>query len=128
MISKSEVDELEVLIGQLFSLHTEMTGLTKKSATDAVNAFKLKLINKTLSRCNALLGDAYKPFKDFAAFDSDDVPSNSDVTLMVGQYQEAIEYFRSEHIALKHGAWYYVLPEGESAVRTSSPVRLTKRS
>lgn len=128
MISKAEVDELEALIGQLFSLHNEMTCLTKKSSTDAVNTFKLKLINKTLSRCNTLLGDVYKPFDDFAAFDIDDVPSNSDVTLMIGQYQEAVEHFRSKHIILKHGAWYYVLPEDESAIRTSPPGWLTKRS
>lgn len=128
MITKAEVDELEALIGQLFSLHTEMTGLTKKSSNDAVNAFKLKLINKMLLRCNTLLGEAYKPYSDFAEFDSDDVPSNSDVTLMIGQYQEAIEYFRSDHIAQKHGAWYYVLPEDEPPVRTSPPVRLTKRN
>jgi hypothetical protein len=127
MIARTEVDELEALIGQLFSLHSEMAGLAKKSSTDAVNAFKLRLINKTLARCNALLGDAYRPFDDFAAFDSDDVPSNSDVTLMLGQYQEAIEYFRSEHITQKHGAWYYLLPEGEAVVRTSPPVRLTRR-
>lgn len=127
MIGKTEVDELETLIGQLFSLHNEMTGLTKKSSTDAVNAFKLKLINKTLTRCNMLLGDAYRPFDDFTLFDSDDVPSNSDVTLMIGQYQEATEYFRSQHITQRHGAWYYVLPEDEASVRTSPPVRLTTR-
>ena len=127
MISKTEVDELETLIGQLFSLHTEMTGLTKKSSSDAVNAFKLKLINKTVTRCNMLLGDAYRPFDDFVVFDSDDVPSNSDVTLMLGQYQESTEYFRSQHITQRSGAWYYVLPENEASVRTSPPVHLTTR-
>lgn len=127
MIDKTKVDELETLIGQLFSLHGEMTGLTKKSSSDAVNAFKLKLINRILARCNALLGDAYRPFDDFEAFDSDDVPSNSDVTLMIGQYQEAVEYFRSSHITQKHGAWCYLLPEGEAVVGTSAPVRLNKR-
>ncbi len=127
MINKNQVDELETLIGQLSSLHSEMTGLTKKSSTDAVNAFKLKLINKTLIRCNDRLGNAYMPFEDFAQFDSDDVPSNSDVTLMLGQYQAAIENFRSEHIRGKQGVWFYDLPEGESSVRTSPPARLTRK-
>ena len=128
MINKAEADEIEALIGQLNNLHSEMTGLTKKSTTDAVNTFKLKLINKTLSRCNTLLGDEFKPFDDFSAFDFDDIPSNSDVTLMIGQYQEAIEYFRSKHIQQKHSAWYYALSEDESPVRTSPPGWLTRKS
>lgn len=124
MIDRNQVDELETLIGQLSSLHSEMTGLTKKSSTDAVNAFKLKLINKTLIRCNDLLGDAYMPFEEFAQFDSDDVPSNSDVTLMLGQYQAAIENFRSDHIRSRQGVWFYDLPDGESSVRALAPDRL----
>lgn len=127
MIARNQVDELETLIGQLFSLHSEMTGLTKKSSTDAVNTFKLKLINKTLERCNRLLGEAYRPFEDFTRFDGDDVPSNSDVTLMLGQYQAAIENFRSEHIHNRQSSWFYDLPEGEVSLRTLPPARLTKR-
>jgi hypothetical protein len=127
MITKLQVDELEALIGQLFSLHSELTGLTKKSSTDAVNNFKLKLINKTLERCNGLLGTAYRPFDDFALFDSDDVPSNSDVTLVLGQYQSALENFRSEHIHARSGHWFYDLPEGSDTVRAMPPARLTKR-
>ena len=127
MIEKQQVDELETLIGQLFSLHSELTGLAKKSSTDAVNAFKLKLINKTLERCNDLLGVAYRPFDDFALFDNDDVPSNSDVTLVLGQYQSALENFRSEHIRSKSGYWFYDLSDGSDTVRTMPPARLTKR-
>jgi hypothetical protein len=94
-----------------------------------VHPFKLGLINKTLARCNALLGDRYRPFGDFELFDSDDVPSNSDVTLVLGQYQAAIENYRSENIRSNSGGgWFYDLPAGESAVRTMPPSRLTKKS
>lgn len=127
MITRDQVDELEALIGQLFSLHNEMAVLTKKSSTDAVNKFKLRFINAAIDRCNRLLGDKYRPFSDFAQFDGDDVPSNSDVTLMLGQYQEALEYFRSENIKQVHGSWYYVIEDEGASVRTSPPVRLTTR-
>lgn len=127
MITRAQIDELETLIGQLFGLHSEMTVLTKKSSSDAVNSFKLRLINKTLERCNALLQPQNRPFDDFSQFDSDDVPSNSDVTLMLGQYMAGLENFRSDHIRVRQGNWFYDVPEGEASLRTAPPGRLTRK-
>lgn len=127
MISPETIRELEALIGQLHSLHTEMSLLAKKSANDGVNKFKLKLINATLTRCNTLLSEQYRPFKDFQEFDHDEVPSNSDVALVIGQYQEALDQFRSEHVYMSYDSWYYKAPEGEPAVRTTPPLRVKGR-
>ena len=55
MKTNEDVENLEKLTGQLSSLHDEVTALTKKSPSDAVNAFKLKLINKVLELGNQIL-------------------------------------------------------------------------
>lgn len=123
----SQIDELEKLKGQLSSLHSELTALSKKSPNDAVNTFKLKFVNITVANCNAFLGDKYKPFDDFEQFDSDEAPSNSDLTFIISQYMQALEKFRSDNIYLdtySGNKWYY-RTEGEGiTVRAAPPAKL----
>ena len=126
MLIRSQVDELEKLIGQLESLHSELSALTKKSPNDAVNAFKLRFVNATLKGCNLLLGEKYKPFNEFEQLDSDNVPSNSDVTLIISQYLRAAEKFRSDNIYQgDFGRWYY-RTEKKEQVETAPPAKLKK--
>ncbi|MGB7045863.1 MAG: hypothetical protein WBD65_13440, partial [Methylocella sp.] len=80
MKTKEDVEALERLIGQLQGLHAEISQLARKAPNDAVNAFKLKLINKVITAGNVVLGENYRPFTEFDEFDADDVPTNSDVT------------------------------------------------
>ena len=126
MIKKEKVDDLETLTAQLGSIHTELTALSRKSPNDGVNKFKLKFINTVIERCNTFLGDPYRPFKEFATFDEEEVVSNSDATFMVSLYLEAMEKFRSDHIKEEEdGFWYYDVSKGEG-LRTSSPRRLRR--
>jgi hypothetical protein len=88
MKSKQEVEQLEKVIGQLQGAHAEVSQLAKKSPNDALNKFKMVLINKILVTANDVLGDKYRPFQDFSQFDFDDVPTTSDVTMVLAQYME----------------------------------------
>jgi hypothetical protein len=117
---KSEVENLEKLIGQLQGLHAEVTSLAKKSPNDAVNTFKLKLINKVIEFGNQVLGTKYRPFDDFEQFDSDDVPSTSDVAMVLGQYMEEAERYRSDNVEYYAGEWMYVV-DGETSDIPSGP-------
>lgn len=126
-MKRKDVDELEKLIGQLNSIHTEISALSKKSPNDAVNPFKIKFVNITIYNCNKLLGKRYRPLDEFDVFDVDDVPSNSDVTFIVAQYAEALEKFRSDNIQSNgFGSWYYVLEDSEERIQTAKPVKLQK--
>lgn len=125
-MKRKDVDELEKLIGQLSSIHTEISALSKKSPNDAVNSFKIKFINTTIVNCNKLLGKKYKPLDEFDVFDIDDVPSNSDVTFIVAQYAEALEKLRADNIQNSYGTWYYVLEDSEENIQTARPVKLQK--
>lgn len=121
MKSEQDIESLEKLIGQLKALHAEVSLLSKKSPSDAVNAFKLKLINKCLAFGNEVLGANYKPFDDFNAFDSDDVPSNSDVTMVIAQYLEEAERYRSDNVMMSNGWYYYKLGGEKSSIRSAPP-------
>ena len=96
-------------MGQLRVIHQEISILSKKSPNDAVNVFKLRLINSVLNAANGLLGESYRPLADFEEFDEDDLPSTSDVAFVVAQYMEEIGRFRSDHIVLNGFKRVYVL-------------------
>lgn len=131
MDSKEDVERLEKLVGQLQGLYAEVGTLAKKSPNDAVNPFKLKLINRVLEMGNVVLGEKYKPFEDFDRFDPDDAPSTSDVTIVVSQYMEEAERFRSDNVinASVNGSygWYYVVDGKASEVRSGPPTKIGRK-
>jgi hypothetical protein len=125
-MKRSDVDELEKLMGQLKSIHAEVSALAKKSPNDAVNSFKIKFINTSVSNCNKFLGETYKPFDDFDVFDIDDVPSNSDVTFIISQFLEALEKYRADNISYSVGRWYFMLEGADEKIQTAQPMKLQK--
>ncbi|WP_417814326.1 hypothetical protein [Thalassospira alkalitolerans] len=127
MDSKEDVELLEKLVGQLQSLYAEIGALSKKSPNDAVNPFKLKLINKVLKMGNDVLGENYKPFEEFDQFDGDDAPSTSDVTMVISQYMEEAERFRSDNVKQEHGAWYYLFQGELSDIRSGPPTKIGRK-
>jgi hypothetical protein len=124
MKTKDDVEALEKLIGQLQGLHDEITQLAKKSPNDGLNPFKLKLVNKVLESANGLLAGRYRPFDDFDSFQVDDLPSNSDVTMILAQYMEQTERFRSDNVELDRGRWFYKINGKLSDVPSRGPTRV----
>lgn len=131
MDSKEDIERLEKLVGQLQGLYAEIGALAKKNPKDAVNPFKLKLINRVLAMGNEVLGDKYRPFEEFEQFDSDDVPSTSDVTMVIAQYMEETERFRSDNVvhSLKDGsyAWRYVIKGKSSDIQSGPPTKIGRK-
>jgi hypothetical protein len=126
-MKREDVDKFEKTVAQLEALHSEVSVLLKKSPKDALNQFKLKLVNSILQEANSILGDTYKPFPDFLSFDQDDVPSNSDVTFILAQYLNCMEKLRSDHIDIQSGnRWYWCVDGEEPSIRTSPPKKLMR--
>jgi len=123
MKTAEDVEALERLFGQLRALHTEISQLAKKSPNDAINEFKLKLINKVIDAGNTVLG-GYRPFADFQEFDADSVPTNSDVTMVLSQYMEQAERFRSDNVMHHITSWTYVLDGKPSGIKAAPPSRI----
>ena len=122
-MKQREIDEFETLNGQLMAFHAEMNTLVKKSPNDAVNKFKLGLVNSVLRKANAFLGKKRLPFEDFEVFNEETMPSTSDVLMIIAQYLAAFEKLRTENITIDYGAWYWVIEDDteECRVRTAPP-------
>jgi hypothetical protein len=124
MKSESEIEILEKLIGQLNGLYSEISQLAKKSPNDGLNKFKLSLVNKVITSANALLGGRYMPFGDFSQFDDVDLPTNSDVTMILAQYIEQTERFRSDQVIYHMHRWQYVIDGEPSGLEARPPTRV----
>jgi hypothetical protein len=128
MKTKEDVESFERLVVQLRGLHDELSLLAQKKPNDALNLFKLNLVNQILKIANEILKAEYKPFETFDQFDANDLPTNSDVTLMLTQYIEQLERFRSANVAKPNYDWVYVLDGKPSKITTSAPTRLRVKS
>jgi hypothetical protein len=128
MKDRSEVEKLEKLIGQLQGLHAEITLLAKKSPNDAVNKFKLDLIDRVVKTANSVLGPNYLPFIDFEGFNPDELPSTSDVALVLAQYMEEAERYRSDNIRQTgYNYWAYVVNGEASDIQSHAPSKVTRK-
>lgn len=134
-MKRKDVDEFEKLFGQLQGVYDELSILSKKTPTDAVNMFKLKFVNQLLRSANDHLGKSYCPFEEFTEFDSDAVPQNSDVVFILAQYLQCLDKFRADNVKLHHGNWCWVInaEKGEKGdehgliyIRTTNLKRLGK--
>jgi len=66
-------------------------------------------INTLINKANDLLGKEYLPFDEFNGFDEDDLPTASDVVLMLSQYLKSISKFRFDHTIWESGSCYWIL-------------------
>jgi hypothetical protein len=97
-MKSKDVDLFDRLEKQIEATHREVGLLARKKPDGPVNKFKLKLINELLVKVNRLLEKDYLPFDDFRTFDETDLPTASDVILVLSQYLQAIEKFREDNI------------------------------
>ena len=127
-MNREEILLFEKIHAQLSSFYEDVTMLVKKNPKDEMNTFKLKLINKALVRANQIIGDL-KPFDDFEQFDIDgDMPNNSDVAIILGQYINCMDVLKKDNVHICSGRWYWKI-EGDSTSKeicTSAPVVLKR--
>lgn len=124
-MTTEDIHSFETLQGQLYSFYTEMNTLSKKSPNDALNPFKLRLVNSVITKANALLGSERKPFPEFEHFDDATLPSTSDVLVIVSQYLSAFEKCRADNIHKKDFSdnWFW---NSEDEIPTSPPQKLKR--
>jgi len=128
-MNKEEINKFEKVQSQIEGLYKEIGILSKKSPNDAVNKFKLKFINQILVEANGILQESYKPLEGFNSFEEDDLPSNSDVTMIFEQYLSCLEKLRSDNITTieyKIG-WFWIVDGEPSKIKTSKPKKLNDK-
>lgn len=122
-----DIELFEKVENQLIGLYTEVSVLSKKKPDDAINLFKLKIINSVITHANNILGDE-RPFTDFESFDADAIPSNSDVVVTVSQYINCMEKVRSDNITYYANKWFWVKEGRRTEIRTAPPKKIAPRN
>lgn len=126
-MNENEVNSFIQLYTQIEALYTEVSLLSKKNPIDVVNKFKLRYINKTLEQANNILKDERKPFSDFTFFEEDNLPTNSDITMILSQYLSCMEELRSANIEEgMRNEWFWLVNGKVSPIRTSPPRKLRR--
>lgn len=133
-MTNDEVKRFEKIQGQFEGLYNEICLLAKKNPNDAVNKFKLSFINKLLIEAHKVLDENQRPFDDFKNFDDDQLPTNSDVTMILEQYLNSFEQFRSDnikHIQKYFGEkyitqWVWIIDGEESEIQTAPPKKIKR--
>lgn len=64
---------------------------------------------------------------DFETFDVDDVPTTSDVTMVLAQYLEGAERYRSDNVVFSQGSWHYAINGKATDVRAGAPTKVGRR-
>jgi hypothetical protein len=121
-----DIGKLEKLIGQLNGLYAELTLLAKKSPNDGLNVFKLKVVNGILLNANGVLPEDYRPIDGFDSFDEQAIPTNSDAALVLAQYLEQVERFRSANLVRddRNHRWVYLIDGAPSAIGAKPPTKV----
>jgi len=122
-MNEKEVNEFEQIQSQLQGLYEDLSGFATKKPDDAINTFKVKLINQVIKRANSLLSKR-KPFNDFSQFEVDNLPSNSDVVVMISQYLNSLEKLRADNIERDRRDWFWIVDGEISDIRTAEPRKI----
>lgn len=126
-MNESNINEFEKLKIQIEEIYKEISILSKKSPDSAINKFKLKFVNNLLETSNKLLTGNYKPFNDFDVFDEDELPTNSDIVMIISQYIECLEKFKLDNVTMLSGKWFWEINGKASKIQTTRPPETFRR-
>lgn len=104
-IDRQQVDIFERVRHQIEVLSKELAILSKKDADAKINAFKLQIVNERLQTANSLLTGVHQPFANFREFENEQLPSVSDVVVVLSQYLSSLEGWRSANVRYD-GLWW----------------------
>ena len=96
LLTEKNIEDYELLKDMLHSQKEEFDLLSKKKADGQLNPMKIKMVNRVLEPLKELfLHEASHKFLE--TLDQDEIPTNSDVVLIISQYESAIDNFRSRY-------------------------------
>jgi hypothetical protein len=95
-ISKEDAAQFDMLYPILRTVFDEVKEFSKKKQDGALNALKVKMTNKILSKVKTLLSN--DPAAEFLELlDDVNLPTNSDAVLIIAQFRSAMIQFKQKH-------------------------------
>ena len=92
MPSQKEIELYETIRPKIESIRNTIKDLSNKKPDVTLNSFKVKRVNLLLEQANGLLKDL-KPYEDFSKFDEDDLPTYSDMLMILNLYVKSFEKY-----------------------------------
>jgi hypothetical protein len=94
--TQERVDLWQMTTPLLKAMFQQFQELSKKKPEGALNKPKVVMVNRLLEKCREVLADEMTlQFLDL--LDTEQLPQNSDVVLVLSQYDSAMRQFREEH-------------------------------
>jgi hypothetical protein len=94
--TNSQVEEFKMLTELLKSIYDEMKEFSKKKPDEPLNAFKVKNVNRVLTKIKDILKN--EPTAGFLdILDDDTLPTNSDAILIIGQFKASMDRFEKKY-------------------------------
>ena len=94
--TEKDIEDYSLLKEMLKSQRHEFNLLSKKNPNVQLNLMKVKMVNRVLEPLNEIL--KHEPSHKFLdILSEDDMPTNSDVVLIISQYETAISEFRGKY-------------------------------
>jgi hypothetical protein len=100
--TQEKAELLKVTRTLLKAMFLEFKELSKKKPEGVVSKSKIKVVNRLLEKCKNLLQNELS-IEYLDLLDEDDLPQNSDIVLMLSQYDAALDQFFAKAIRL---GWY----------------------
>jgi len=95
LITERDVSRFIMIYPMIVSIKHEMSTLSAKKQDGVLNNLKVKIINKLINSARELL--VKEPTLEYLEqLDVDMLPQNSDVTLILSQYIEALDQYRKK--------------------------------
>jgi hypothetical protein len=91
-----KIKKFEMLFPMVKSDLNEIRELSKRKQDEPLNKFKVKAINKKLEQVREVLNDE-PTFEFLELLDDETLPSNSDAVLMISQFIQAMEQFKTKY-------------------------------
>ena len=127
-MKRKDIDKYQRVQSQLEAFHREFEGLSKKTPNGALNAFKLKIINQAIEDANAVLTGDYLPIRGFTQFADEELPTHSDVSIVLAQYLEAMEVLRCRNIFRGDlGRWFWNAEDADHESMQAAEPRMGMR-
>ncbi len=114
--TEKNIEDYKLLKDMLHSQKKEFDLLSKKKADEQLNSMKIKMANRVLEPLKELF-EHEESYKFLDTLNEDEMPTNSDVVLIISQYETAIKEFRNR---------YYLRDEYQSSRYSSTTRWMTK--
>lgn len=97
--TEKNIEDYSLLKDMLYAQKQEFNLLSKKKSDGQLNKMKIKMVNRVLEPLNELLKNELS-HKFLDVLNEDEMPTNSDVVLIISQYEKALLNFKNKYFLI----------------------------